>query len=200
MNRPLQQPHNRPQNQTHNLRAEGDRKPNDQHIYLHLQLPKLSRKMIFIALFIVVIAAGMVLAIKFGRRSQTSPIPATIIEQSSFPLAYPEDLPAGYHLDKNSFSFKAGILTFTASKGQKNLIFTEQSKPANFKIENLGSTGLANPTPVIVKSGQAVIGTLGVTTVSALITETTLVIISSPYEFTPGELKYVLQSLTFTSK
>lgn len=64
---------------------------------------------------------------------------------------------------------------------------------------SLAQHGLTNLAPATVPRGQAAIGQLGETTVAILITDSTLVTISSPYELSGNDLKTTLKSLKTTN-
>lgn len=123
---------------------------------------------------------------------RTSPIPHDITSQVDFPLYYPTELPAGFSLDKNSFTKTNKVVTYVVTyEDDKKLIFNIQARPTNFDFDGFQSKGKKLKSSL----GDAYIGSLGQNTVVSIATSETWVFIGVPSPIDTSALEVILQHL-----
>lgn len=150
---------------------------------------------IFLLVLVFLTAAGY-----FGylyKQKQTI-VPANIKKEASIPILYPNKLPAGYKIDKNSFSVTQGnLITYYAADTNNNkMVFTVQAKPSNFDFAKFYAQGLTNTNKFTTPLGEGVIGKASGRLVGSLTTGNTWVLISSnSNSVTADKIQYALQNL-----
>ena len=135
-----------------------------------------STKAVALGLLVVALAVGASTLAWWRLRPNDHQIPQAISSGVSFPLYYPQNLPAGYVADKTSFRIDGGIVFFTVTNADSSLYITEQLLPKNKPdlkyLENtLGFKRIDS------KAGSAVLGMNGDQPTAIVITNTSLVTI-----------------------
>lgn len=114
-------------------------------------------------------------------KDPAGPVPADITNRAQFTVFYPSKLPAGYTIDRDSFTFQDGTVIFTISGPKKQrLIFTQQGRPSNLDVKKLHKEQINQGTVVITPYGEAAIGILGPNLVASLLTEDAWILINDP--------------------
>jgi len=154
---------------------------------------------------VIVLGAGA--AVGFYLRPKAQPnksdqtvVPATISAKVSFPVYYPDPkkLPAGYSLDRSSFStpVKNGVTYKVLYSGGKKLVFSIQTKPSDNQIQTFNSNYIPLRIDYQTPVGQAEIGAYhGQTLVSLPVTNGPWIVITAPTDINQGQLKTILSSI-----
>lgn len=158
---------------------------------------KPKRKKLYIALVLVFIVAVSAGVYYYLTRIQNNPIPASVQSAVSLPLYYPEKLPEGFSLDRNSYSVSGGIVSFHAVNQQnQKLIFTIQPRPPTFDFSTFYQKGLSGTEQFTTPVGQAAIGKAQTKLIGNLVTETSWIIVSSDTdELDSDDLRLALNNL-----
>jgi hypothetical protein len=122
---------------------------------------------------------------------QQPAIPTSFQQQVSFPIYYPQTLPKGYELEKDSVKVENKTLSFSIKS--KNAVYViEQPVPQN--PPNLKSIEGFGEIPLL--SGQGVSGTVDGHPVAIVLTETTLISLRGEKGESLERLGKIAQSLS----
>jgi len=131
-------------------------------------------------------------------------VPASISQAVDFPVYYPEQakLPAGYTLDKGSFSspVKNGV-TYSVSYGaNKKIVFSLQTKPSDNELQSFNSNYIPLRNDYQTPNGQAEIGAYNnhgtlETLASLPVSNGPWIIMTAPQDIDQNQLKQVIASL-----
>ena len=114
------------------------------------------RKLAVLTVILAVLAGAGVYA--YPKYLAPNPFPVNIQENAGLSLLYPAKLPAGYQVDKTSFSLDNGILIYAVTNGDKKMVFTLQKTPANFDFTSFYKQQLSGTQQFRTPFGQATIG------------------------------------------
>ena len=185
--------------QPHHRTAAADTRPAPAHQAAtpHPRRKKSRRRVwIIIILFaLIACAAGAGYWYKSARLS--SPIPANVRASVNFPLLYPAQLPAGYHLDNTSFTTSGGVVLYSAvNYSGAKIAFTDQQRPPGFDFNKFYTQGLSNSSSFDTSLGQAAIGTANGKLLGSLVTDQTWLLVSSVSKsVNSSDLRLVLNHL-----
>lgn len=148
-------------------------------------------KFLVLLLVFAIFAFGGWLA--WQRFRSSSPIPKSISNSVNFPLYYPSKLPAGFKLDKNSFSHTSSVVLYSlVFDGNKHLAFSIQTRPSSLDFAQL----LHNVNKEFnTDAGQADIVNLGGRTTGSLLTPKSWVIINTVDPIDTLTLEQIIRSL-----
>lgn len=204
--RPHHQPVSRPQQHPapHNNRpAEpASHQPASAQHHSVTPRPKKRRRMRIILILLILLAAAGAGGYWYMSNKLSSPIPANIRASVSFPLLYPSKLPAGYHLDNNSFSSSGGVVLYSAQNGSGTKIaFTVQQRPSGFDFNNFYKQGLTNPSTFDTSLGQAALGTTNGRPLGSLLTDKSWLLVSSASKSVQSDdLRLILNNLKLSAR
>ena len=158
--------------------------------------------------FLLLIAAGL-LSVGFLAGWQTmrgttaSLVPRKIQKAVDFPVYYPNDLPADYVLNVDTFQTPdPGVVVFTVTDTDKRqIVFSEQRQPSGADIDKFVSTYLPLNSVLQLPLGQAKVGAYGSapnirTILSLPIRDGPWLIVTAPADVSHDELTKILTSLT----
>lgn len=130
---------------------------------------------------------------------QATIVPASIRQQASFPIFYPDPqkLPGGYSLDKTSFSGNAQAVVYSVTYDtNKKIAFTVQQKPSDSELKAFYANQIPLRQEVKVPAGTAVIGVLNNQTLVSLPTETNAwLLITAPLDINQEQLQEVIKAI-----
>lgn len=148
------------------------------------------------------LALGWVLIHPFPKPTQSAPqslVPEQIRRSVPFAIYYPDPakLPAGYHLDTNSFSTGNQAVLYTVKYAHnQHIVFTVQAKPSEADLKTFYANRLPLRTEVSTAVGTAAIGALGNQTIASLpTTGAAWLIITAPPDLKPGVLEQIIKAL-----
>jgi hypothetical protein len=161
---------------------------------------KMSFRKLLIIICSLLIAGGLVVlgASLISNVLSPNPVPQFIKDKVSFKVYYPlqAKLPAGYVLDKHSFSASQNVVLMTVDYGQKNqIIFSEQPLPKSNELQTFYSLRIPLRTTVNTSVGQAAISGLNGESFVSLPAGKTWIIITAPNNSDQSKLKQVLLSI-----
>ena len=145
---------------------------------------------------VLAVSAGIAISILavgiFLHNRENGPIPRVILSQVNFPLYYPTELPAGFSLDKNSFSETSGVVTYVINYDNgKKLIFNTQALPKDFDFDSFQGNGKKIGSSL----GDAYVGSLGNNTVVSVATDKSWLFIGVPSPINTPAMEVILQHL-----
>lgn len=155
---------------------------------------QLSRPLYITVAAVAILTIGVIVILL----TQSTPnyIPAAIRQQVGFPLYQPEHLPKGYVVDTNSFNVTQQVATFTVTyQNSKQLVFSEQAKPAELDFVNFYSQQLADAQAFTTAIGQAAVGIyqgVGLATVSA---GNTWILVRAPEGIATDQFAQIVRNL-----
>ncbi len=147
---------------------------------------------------IIVLILGILLVKnELAHRAVISQIPVDILERAEFPLYVPQQLPDGFSLDKDSFSFQQNVATFVVTYNySKKLVFTEQAKPSGVDVKGLYSSLFRFSQPISTPHGQVYIGrSVSGTTSASLVTDHTWILAATDGGINHANLEQIMQQL-----
>lgn len=146
-------------------------------------------------ILIVIIAGGVLYLIN----SHSSPVPSQLTKDVNFPIYYPDPkkLPAGYTLDRGSFTSPApGVILYAVNYNGGKLIFSIQQKPSASELKSFNTQRIPLHTSLKTKVGEAVIGAIGNQSIVSLPTNSNAwIIVTAPYATDQAKLADVLNVL-----
>lgn len=129
-------------------------------------------------------------------RPKPPQFPVAVTTQAEFQLFIPSELPEGFIIDQNSFSYDGGALLYTISgPNGRTIIITQQPKPAGMDLKKFNKEKIAKGISLKVPAGEAVIGLLGTNQAASIIGTETWIIISDPAKGNRGVVKKIAGSL-----
>lgn len=156
---------------------------------------------------ILVIACGVLLLALFAgglffflNRQSSSPFSQTITSSVSFPLYYSKGLPEGFQLDKESVSFKQGVVVYSLStKDGKKIFVSQQKRPEGFDFEGFYEDKLSEAYEIQTSNGTATIGIVNdKTRVFSIVTGDTWVFASGAKEINNTKFEAFARGLALT--
>lgn len=111
------------------------------------------------------------------------PIPRQYRSGLNFPLFYPQNLPHGYRVDRNSFQRQGKVLIFNLlAPGKRNMAVSEEVLPAGLDLTG-NSNGPAGFTPAGQKNFTTAIGPaeyrlFGSHTIVSIVSQKTWIVIN----------------------
>jgi hypothetical protein len=136
----------------------------------------------------LLLAAGTLFVIN---RQQTSPIPEAFASKVSFPLYFPEELPAGLWLDESSFAANSDALVYSFSNSdEKRLVVTIQAKPKAFDVSAFRPTK-----EFATYIGRAYLVDLESRTTGAIVNDESLIFVNAPDGLPMDQLEKFVNSL-----
>lgn len=159
--------------------------------------PKKRRRMRIILILLILLAAAGTGGYWYMSNKLSSPIPANVRASVNFPLLYPAQLPAGYHLDNTSFTTSGGVVLYSAvNYSGAKIAFTDQQRPPGFDFNKFYTQGLSNSSSFDTSLGQAAIGTANGKLLGSLVTDQTWLLVSSVSKsVNSSDLRLVLNHL-----
>ena len=155
--------------------------------------PTTRKRLVITGIVILLLAIGTGL---FLHLRHSDPIPAAIRQSLKFSLPHPTKLPDGYSLDRQSFSAKNNVLTFTVSNTAKQRIaFSIQARPQTFDFTAFYSKGLSGTFNFTTPTGEAAIGTANNQTIGSLLTTDSWVLVTSNRQIQNQELQVILKNM-----
>lgn len=164
---------------------------------------KRSIRIVAITIVLLIIAASGTVAWYFTLR-EVNPVPENLRDELSFPVYYPaeEKLPAGYYLDRGSFSSpQKDTLIYKVRNGAETLIFSVQLKPADSEIQNFYTNVIPLRNHLLSSLGPVEVGAYNnkgtIQSVASLpiSKDPTWVIVTYTHDISDDSLKQVLESL-----
>lgn len=149
-------------------------------------------------LIIVMGIMGLIIvsSLSFYFLRSKNPIPENIRKQVTFPVYYPNKLPAGYSLDKNLIRVENGIMFFSLdSKKNQKIIISEQTAPSNPPDFDTIQKAYSSFKKIDVIGGKAIFIISGETPTAILLTNTTLINISASKDTPEDVLVRLVQDL-----
>ncbi len=141
---------------------------------------KRSRKWRYIIIFalVTIIAVGGGVGGWIYSHRRVSPIPKAIVKNVGFTLYYPIVMPANYNAEYSSFMFNSGVVYYSLKKNDSFIYVNEQAAPKTppdfqILIESLSFK------KIDVLSGSAVLGLNAGKPTAIVLTNTTLITITS---------------------
>jgi hypothetical protein len=174
-----------------------------EEIVLPIQPPSRSKKLWLAVLLVLLIGAGTAAFIFFKPEKKpvyTGTVPQAIAQAVNYKVYYPEaaKLPAGYHLDNNSFKnpVKNGV-AYTVSYGQaQHLVFSVQPKPSDAELQSFIANYIPLKLDFQTSLGQGSIGAYqGKTLASLPLINGPWVVVTAPPDVNQDHLKQILRSL-----
>ena len=150
---------------------------------------------------LVCVGAGLALTRHTDKKQplQEVVIPTSISKQVAFPIYYPDPakLPAGYILDKDSFSTNGQVVVYGVTYStDKKIAFTLQNKPSADKLATFYKNQLQLRTETQVPLGTVAFGTLTNQRFMSLPTKTeTWLIATAPLDTDPKVLVQIIENL-----
>jgi hypothetical protein len=146
---------------------------------------------VFIAILVVVATTASVL---LYMNTSNSPLPRSVAKQVNFPLYLPDDS-QGVKIDKDSYSFQEGALTYTARTPDNRQVFlSEQHVPKSFDLTGF-LQHIKNKQTVANQYGQGQAGISENNLIISQIIGDTWIFMSGPIDMEPAQLTRVFQSL-----
>lgn len=146
----------------------------------------------------IILALGLSLGIWLGLGiDQNRQFPSSIRRAVSFQLYYPSKAPAGWSVDRSSFSAGSGVVTFTVTneKSQRFLVSLQQL-PTEFNYPAFEKK-FFDTDEYNVEAGSVFIGELGNTITASIRTpEGSWIIISDPDTNTRSQLEALTRYFT----
>jgi hypothetical protein len=124
--------------------------------YYHKPKKTAWRKFALLTVILAALAGAGVYA--YPKFIAPNPFPASIQHDANLSLLYPAKLPAGYQIDKTSFSLANDILIYTAASGDKKMVFTLQKTPSTFNFDSFYKQQLTGTQQFQTPYGQATVG------------------------------------------
>jgi hypothetical protein len=163
----------------------------------------ISKKFLFVASTLILIAMlGLTLLVDHQKSDQSvvSPVPQNLTTSVSFPIYYPDPqkLPAGYSLDKTSFTSPTkNVVLYTVNYGQnKKLIFSLQPRPSDNDLKNFNTQRIPIHIEFQSNLGNAELGIIGNQAIVSLPTNDNLwIIVTGPQNLTEKQVAPVLNDL-----
>jgi hypothetical protein len=150
-----------------------------------------SRKRLFVGLIVTLLLATTTYLLA----RPDSPIPGTVRQQAKFTLFYPEKVPAGYTVIKDSFAYQQGVLTYRIKASENtSLLVSEQRPPGDLSVENFHSQQLKEKEAVSTNNGTGYVGTLEHNRLGSFLADGTWVLVSGPFEFQPSQMSELLKA------
>jgi hypothetical protein len=162
---------------------------------------RLTRKsLLFVGVTVLLlVAGGVILAfVGSGNGVGSDPIPTKIIGSVDFTVYYPTNLPAGFKLDKHSFSIpQYDVIVFDLANNKSEKIYlSEEPRPSTF---NFGGyyKNFTDEQSTIIGSGTIVVGRInnGETEVGSLATNKTWLLTNTTAAVPLSQLSNMLNSL-----
>lgn len=154
------------------------------------------RKLWGITFFVVLVTSVSGGAFYYFMHQNSHPISKEIRSSVSFPIYYPEKLPAGYAVDKESVKVEGGILFYVVSSTTKKITITQQTAPSSGldlkKLSEINTSFKSNP----VLAGEAVLGLNQGIPVGIMKTNTTLVNITGQKDIPQDVLARLMRDLS----
>ena len=127
-------------------------------------------------------------------------VPQNVARAVNFKVYYPDPakLPAGYTLDKNSFTspVKNGVAYTVSYDNGKKMVFSVQTKPADTELQSFNANYIPLKLDFQTSLGQGAIGAYqGETLASLPIINGPWIIVKAPADVNQEHLKQVLRSL-----
>jgi hypothetical protein len=140
------------------------------------------------AIALLVLTAGALFVAVLG---ESRPIPKEYADKVSFPLYYPDKLPAGFARDTGVMSANSEALVygFRDQEG-KRLVVTIQARPAGLSVNDF------NPTKEFgTHIGRAYVVDLDGRSTAAIVNDTSLVVVNAPEGIALSSLETFVNSL-----
>jgi len=152
-----------------------------------------------VLLLLIAAAAGGAYWYKFGR--QSVPIPGKVQAAAAYPVLYPSKLPAGYTLKNTSFSTSQDAIIYEADNASGGkIVFSVQSRPANFDFPAFYQHGLGGARPFQTPDGQAAVGTANGGLLGSFVSSTSWALVTSPSGgLTVSDFHFILQNIKTTA-
>lgn len=155
------------------------------------RLPSRKTLLLFLvaAIFLASVSGGY--AYYLTRRAVTPPLPMNLVAATSFRVYYPERLPSGYQYMTGSAKFVTGLFSYKLKNGSKVITVLEQAAPP--KAIDLGA--VEGFTSLKVATGRAAIGQIVGNPSAIVITDSTLVNITSSKGVSKESVTLIAQKL-----
>jgi hypothetical protein len=181
---------------------EKSKKINYKKIRKHLKLE-------YVLILVIILALGGWWIFKIN----SNPIPGNIRKSLNFSVYYPDQMPQGFKIDKTSFQYNNGLMTFVIRNGNQYITISEQKEPNpapdlnslafnSNSPSNFNGTGSSNSnTQAEFVSVPTTIGTAVQSTVAGqpptiiVSTKTTLINMNGPLNVPSSQLLDVLNQL-----
>ena len=180
---------------TSNSYQPTDSKPKESKRFLQ----RIPRWLIIVVVTVIALgSASLYYYIKSNSNTLPYPINKQTAQTLGFNIYYPNQklLPAGYTLNKNSFSYTNQTIIYTVSSGTSSLVFSVQAKPSTAQIKDFYSKNMPLNTTQSTKIGAATIGAVNGQTLVSLPTNTNAwLLITAPSDVDQQTLNQVIQSI-----
>ncbi|HKX72476.1 MAG TPA: hypothetical protein VJM32_00500 [Candidatus Saccharimonadales bacterium] len=165
---------------------------------MNLHEPKVPFKIKIILGTALVMVAGIGTGVGFGWYSaqRSVELPGHVLGGATFDVHLPKELPPGYAFVPKSTALDEGVLAYVATKGRAQIIFSEQLRPADKKIEDFHTENMSNRTTLTNVPHRSVIGD-SVTGghILSIVTDTTWLIVSTTAVDADSILRFIAQKL-----
>ena len=152
-------------------------------------------------LIVLAVAATLVLLIGGwllwqNCQKEASPLNQAV-NNSTFPIYTPTELPAGYAIDESSISLTSQALLFTAKSqdGSNTIIFTQTPVPAEYDFESFYKTRFVGAQDVSSLYGRGKIGIMDGMMAGSLATDSTWILVKGPENLPANEMKSIIEKL-----
>jgi hypothetical protein len=150
---------------------------------------------------LLIVASGILLfSHKQSSRVSVGSVPERIQALVNFPIYYPnsQKLPAGYSLDKTSFTSPAkDVVLYTISYDQnKKMVFSLQTKPSDNDLKTFNNQRIPVHIEFQTKLGKAELGIIGSQAIVSLPTNDNVwIIVTGPQNLTQAQVAPIIESL-----
>ena len=153
-------------------------------------------------LFLGIIVGAALVGIAAVTLVRSQPIPRAFQEQATYPLYYPDGLPKGAEIDRESFRHPPDapevLLYQLRWSNGINIVISEQARPEGANFQEFEQTKLSAQRAVITPYGKGIVGRGEGKTIGSLITEKTWVLVTAPAAFTYDDMDRILSGLKET--
>lgn len=117
------------------------------------------KRLLIVTSILLILSSGVVGYLLLAK--EKNPIPQSIQKSVSFPLYYPDKLPANWQIEKNSFNKNTDVVMYRISDKanvQKSISVSIQPQPRAFNFDKFYKETLAKSTQFTTDLGLAAIG------------------------------------------
>jgi hypothetical protein len=163
---------------------------------LHESRISFKAKIIMIAMVVVVVGAGAGIGFGWYIARQEVELPGHVLSGVTFDVHVPKTLPPGYAFAPKSAVLDEGVLAYVATKGHGQIVFSEQARPTDKKIEDFYAENMSNRKLLTNTRYQSVVGeSVTGSHIAGIVTDTTWLIISTSAPDAESLLRFIAQKM-----
>jgi hypothetical protein len=163
---------------------------------LHKSKIPFKAKIILVTAVVMVAGIGTGVGVAWYSARRSVELPGHVLGGATFDVHIPKELPPGYAFVPKSTVLDEGVLAYVATKGRTQIVFSEQPRPVDKKIEDFYAENMPNHKTLTGVPHRSVIGdSVAGSRILSVVTDTTWLIVSTSAPDADSILRFIAQKI-----